>query len=447
MAIIDQRILIPARQEIVWAYLSDLSRNADWQADCLSVSFLSTKHDGVGTRWRVGGDKGKDAVYEITSWYNGLGYEYIIVDGTAYKDNKGRLRLQEIPEGTVVQWTFSFEGGGLLGGGKVRQLDAMMAASLKALYKQLKSANQNEALVARSLMRDAPDVEARAAYKPRHSPALTEGAPAEVTEDAVLLPTPEPALKAEDAAFVIAVDLAAEPPVAVDDTRPRPPVTDEPDENARFAPPAPDKPVASPEVAAEEAPESVVATLEPAKAAPVPVPPAIEPEPPADAAGPGPDRTAAAVAAAAAAAQLPPPDPAGKSIWEIFGVQRPGEGLAAAATISSVPPPPAEPIAVTPDGAAEIADNEEAVVAPPPTPDPQETAPLEMIAAPTAVVIPPVVLETVAAVETVDEIEAVETAALPPAGAFLIPASGSPPVRRGLRLVERRGLVKLRRPN
>ena len=434
MAIIDQRILIPARQDVVWAYLSDLSRNAEWQADCKSVSFLSTRHEGAGTRWRVSADKTKDAVYEITSWYNGLGYEYVIVDGAAYKDNKGRLRLQEIAEGTVVQWTFSFEGGGLLGGGKVRQLDATMAASLKALYKQVKALSQSEGLVARSLMRDAPDVEARAAYKPRHPTSLADGSPAEVAEDAVLLPpTPEPAVQVEDAAFVAAVDLSAEPPLEVDDTRPRPAVEAAPDENLQFAPPPAPEPTGeardpSPDVPAPAAP--LAAAMESVAAEPPVQPDAVIP-----------DRTAAAVAAAAAASQLPPPDPAGKSIWEVFGVQPP---VVAAVTSAEVRVDDA-PAEESPSAAAGEA-APEPVSEPPRTPDPQETVPLEAVVVPTAVVIPPVVVETIAGVETDDAVDPADVGALGPAGAQLVRAPDVLPSRRGLRIVERRGLVKLRRP-
>lgn len=411
MAIIDQRILIPARQEVVWAYLSDLSKNAEWQSDCQGVSFLSTKHDGAGTRWRSTTDRGKDTVLEITSWYNGLGYEYVYVDGVPLSNTKGRLRLQEIPEGTVVQWTFSFEGGGMLGAGRnARQFDATMAASLKALYKQIKAFNQSDEMVARSLMREAPDVEARAAYKPRHPSSLTDTG-AEVTEDAVLMPAPdEPKLDAQDAGMVAAIDLSAEPPVAVEDTKPRPALPDIPPGDERFAPKPEPAPEPEPEPVSEPDPES----------------PSAEASPPGE---PAPDRTAAAVAAAAAAAALPPSDAHGKSIWEVFGVDRPPEAPIVAATTASAPDETPAP--------------EEAAPEPARTPDPKETLPLEAVP-------PAVTVATVATViEAVPDVPAApEPSAPEPEAVVTAPPAAPGGVRRqGLRAAQRRNLMRLRRPN
>ncbi|MFN8379053.1 MAG: SRPBCC family protein [Anaerolineae bacterium] len=437
MAIIDQRILIPARQEVVWTYLSDLSKNAEWQADCRGISFLSSKHDGVGTRWRSTTDRGNDVVLEITSWYNGLGYEYMFVDGMNLKETKGRLRLQEIPEGTVVQWTFSFEGGGLMGSGRTaRQFDSTMAASLKALYKQIKTLN-SEGLAARSLMRDAPDVEARAAYKPRHPSAAD--APAESTEDAVLLPVTEPQLGAQDAGLVAAIDLSAEPPITVADTKPRPSVAVTADGDERFAP--------KPELVAAPVVEEPALNEEPA---PVSAPAVSQPEPspapdmqPALVTETPPDRTAAAVAAAAAAASLPPADPHGKSIWEIFGVEKPTQ---AAATIPAATPKPiaTEALVSEPESAPVVVQSTEVKSAEPaPVPDPKETLPLYVVPSPAV---------TVAALATViaavpDTVTAPEAVVSEPLVAVALPSpasTGSP--RQGLRLVSRRGLVNLRRP-
>ena len=53
---------------------------------------------------------------EIRAWYEGLGYEYSYVERPPFKSALGRVRLQEIPEGTVVQWTLEYEIGGVLGG-------------------------------------------------------------------------------------------------------------------------------------------------------------------------------------------------------------------------------------------------------------------------------------------------------------------------------------------
>ncbi|HLU12062.1 MAG TPA: SRPBCC family protein, partial [Oceanobacillus sp.] len=116
MTTIDQRVLVPVAQSIVWDYIRNINNNPSWQTDCRSISFLSSKHEGPGTRWRYTTTKGRENVVEITAWYNGLGYEYVFVDGPRFRNNRGRIRLQEIAEGTIVQWTFSFEGGGVFSG-------------------------------------------------------------------------------------------------------------------------------------------------------------------------------------------------------------------------------------------------------------------------------------------------------------------------------------------
>jgi hypothetical protein len=427
MAIIDQRILIPARQDVVWAYLSDLKNNAEWQADCRGVSFLSTKHTGAGSRWRSTTPQGRDVVLEITAWYNGLGYEYLYVDGGPFKENQGRLRLQEIPEGTVVQWTFSFEGGGLFGGGRLaRQVDATMAASLKALYKQIKAftKDQNEAMVAKSLMREAPDVEARAAYVPRHPSAMAESNTNEEPEGAVLLPVAaEPAVKAEDAGLIQAVDVSAEPPVAVDDTRPREPVEAVPEGDERFAPkPAPEAEVVpEPEAAAEAQPEAEPVTQTTVEPTPEPAEAPAEPTPAAETpAEPVIDRTEAAARAAAEAAVLPPPDTVGISIWERFGVPRPAD-VAANPGVSETPAEvPAQ------DTASEVSEP----AAPEPSPEPREVAE-----------VPVVTIEAPAAEGVV-----VEAPAPPVEHAAPVAAPTAQSQRRGLRVTERRALVRLRRP-
>ncbi len=174
MTIIDHRILIPAAPDVVWDYISDITHNPDWQVDCHDVIFLTSRREGPGVRWRYAAPNGHEYVVAVTAWYNGLGYEYYFVDGVPYRENKGRIRLQEIPEGTIVQWTFTYELSGIFGGmrnalGVSRQVDHTIAESLKTLWQKVKqsgaAARPHEA---KSLMRDAPNVDARSAYQPRH---------------------------------------------------------------------------------------------------------------------------------------------------------------------------------------------------------------------------------------------------------------------------------------
>lgn len=207
MSQLDHRILIPKSSEVVWQYISDFANNPKWQTDCKTISFLNSKRSSAGMRWRYTTAAGREYVAEITAWYEGLGYEYTFVDGAPFRESKGRLRLQEIAEGTVVQWTFSYELGGLLGGlmntvSARRQIESAMIDSLRLLWKELQSVSVEQPFEAKSLMRDALDYEARAQYKPRHAPAKP--------------PAADP--PAQNVPLTI-----AEPPVTEEDTRPRQP--------------------------------------------------------------------------------------------------------------------------------------------------------------------------------------------------------------------------------
>jgi carbon monoxide dehydrogenase subunit G len=213
MTILDHRILIPKSPEKIWEFLSDLSQNAAWQVDCKSVSLLTTKTTGSGVRWRYTTTGGRSYVAETTAWYDGLGYEYTFVDGAPFRESKGRIRLQEIAEGTVVQWTLTYETNGVLAGvrnavGLKRQFEGAMVDSLKNLWKVLqKVMPEDKPREVKSLMRDAPDYESRTQYRPRHASAKPESASPEI----------QPSV----------VSRIVEPPIAADDTRPRAPIKGE----------------------------------------------------------------------------------------------------------------------------------------------------------------------------------------------------------------------------
>jgi Polyketide cyclase / dehydrase and lipid transport len=207
MNILDHRILIPTSQETVWEYISDLASNPTWQADCKNIAFVSTHHSGVGVRWRCDTGGGRSYIIETTTWYDKLGYEYTFVDGAPFRESKGRIRLQEIAEGTIVQWTFTYETGGFLGGVRnalatKRQIESTMIESLRSLWSAIqKSGKTGKPLEAKSLMQDALDYEARAHYKPRHAPNKPD-TPEQVPSEPIIV----------------------EPPISEDDTRPRAPV-------------------------------------------------------------------------------------------------------------------------------------------------------------------------------------------------------------------------------
>lgn len=197
MTVIDHRILIPKSPEKVWSIVSDLTRNVSWQSDCLNVTLLTSKRVGPNVRWRYTSANGREYVLETTAWYDGLGYEYRHVDGAPFNQSQGRIRLQEIAEGTVIQWTLNYEIGGVLGGvrnavGLRRQIESVMVDSLRKLWTVVKeSSDDDRPREVKSLMRDAPEYEARIQYRSRFDLAKSES-------DAGLEELPEPPIADED---------------------------------------------------------------------------------------------------------------------------------------------------------------------------------------------------------------------------------------------------------
>lgn len=343
---------------MVWDVLSDLAHSPAWQADWQQVSFLTTRREGRATRFRCRDARNREIVIEITAWYNGLGYEYTLIDGSPFKSNVGRVRLQEIPEGTIVQWTFQCEGGR----GVHRQIDKSIENSLKGLYRQVTTTAKDGGTGSKSAMRDGLSQEDRLHYQPRHvstPPHISTTPTTSTPANAFDFDFPEPPIQAGDAQMFVPpaappssrFDLAFEPPVADDDTRPRPAAVDAP-----FMPPAPS---AVPMPANYAGEPDFLAELE-AQLAPPPaieqlLPPSfnfepelIEAEAQADDLLP----TAGSLSSAATLTEtgmdtpivgaapiliaetepaLPVAEPGedtAKSIWEIFGVQRPSDAPA-----------------------------------------------------------------------------------------------------------------------
>lgn len=155
-------------------------------------------------RWRYTSRSKREYIVETTAWYDGVGYEYTIVDGGLYRECRGRIRLQEIAEGTIVRWTFNYEMKGVIGGlrnalNHRRALERDMIDSLKSLWRymnQVESGSQE--FEARSLMRDAPDYEARAQYKPRHPSMIQEQDSAEPNVPISPVLINEPPIQEED---------------------------------------------------------------------------------------------------------------------------------------------------------------------------------------------------------------------------------------------------------
>lgn len=180
MNVIDLEILIPASPDFIWRFLGDLSKAAEWHEGVASLSFLTTQNEGRGTRWRYTTVKGNDIVVEIGAWYDTLGYEYNVVDGAGFGENQGRIRLQEVSEGTLVRWTFNYEFAGVLGGLRntmrlKRGITKQIQDSLRNLHKLVQQESGGISThEARSTVREAPGVEERSSYQPRHPSALSD---------------------------------------------------------------------------------------------------------------------------------------------------------------------------------------------------------------------------------------------------------------------------------
>ena len=272
MNTIDQRILIPAAPDTIWALISDMARNPEWQRDCREVTFLTTANQGAGLRYRATNARGRQYIVEVSAWYENVGYAYRIVDGLPYKENRGTIRLQEIAEGTIVQWMFEYELSGMLSGVRNavstrRNVENTIIESLETLWK-VANTRQNDTggqYISKSLMREAPDVEARSNYVPRHpsKPQTDED------EQFQKLASEEPPVEEEDTRptrtqpIVTADDMAidtSQPPVNEPDFLDNVPAARQADEHAAWQPPAADKDDSKPDT---------MQTIEPVRLEPI----------------------------------------------------------------------------------------------------------------------------------------------------------------------------------
>ncbi len=188
MNVIDLEILIPASPEFIWRFLGDLAALPQWQKNVSSVMFLSTQRQGNGARWRALSDNGGDTVVEISAWYDTLGYEYSLMDGTNFGENQGRIRLTEVTDGTLVRWTFQYDHKGVLGGLRntvrlKRATTNQIQASLRNLHQLIaRESGGISTHEAKASVREAPDVGERSAYTPRHPSAFHEPSGRDETE-------------------------------------------------------------------------------------------------------------------------------------------------------------------------------------------------------------------------------------------------------------------------
>lgn len=322
MNVIDLEILIPASPEFIWRFIGDLAAIPQWYEEVLSISFLSTQREGRGTRWRHSTIKGSDVIVEVSAWYDTLGYEYRIVDGTTYTENQGRIRLHEVTDGTLVRWTFQYEPGGLLGG--IRNAMRLKRSTTNQIQDSLRNLHQMimqesggiSTHEAKASMQDAPDVSERLSYQPRHPSAFHEVADDDALDDDTSL----------SERFPLSYDLELEPepipPVADTDTKPNPVARSAGDERIPEALPEPELD--------DTRPLEVEALL-----AEIPPPEEPSPEPEADptaeptvAEQTEPDPIPAPQPSLASLEPKPSDDSAHLSVFEIFGFQKPSEARA-----------------------------------------------------------------------------------------------------------------------
>ncbi len=318
MNVIDLEILIPASPEFIWRFMGDLSAIPQWYEEVVSVSFLSTQREGRGTRWRHSTIRGNDVIVEISAWYDTLGYEYRIVDGTKFVDNQGRIRLHEVTDGTLVRWTFQYAPGGMLGGIRnamrlKRNTTNQIQDSLRNLHQLIMQESGGISThEAKASMQAAPDVSERLSYRPRHPSAFQDVAEEDGVEDDTTL----------SERFPLSYDLELEPEplpqLAETDTKPNPVVLGAGDELISDEEPDPELDDTRPvEV------ETLLAEIPPFESQR----PQPEPEP-VVAEEPAPEPIAAPVPLAAAVPPQPLDDSSQLSVFEIFGLQKPSEARA-----------------------------------------------------------------------------------------------------------------------
>jgi hypothetical protein len=307
---IDHAIAIPTRPANVWEQIRDITKNPIWQVNCKQVQFLTSNRNGRGTRWRSTNSRGKEQVIEITAWYEGLGYEYRIVDGASFSSNRGRIRLQDSLEGTIVQWTFSYELKGFMSGLRNAltikgSVDGEIVDGLRNLYTHIKNLKVDEPLVpeeSKSYLKVAPDVTARQQYQPRY-PSVLDSKP-----DNPIVPSQEPLQQAQIVPNIV------EPPVAADDTEPNPSVK-----------PIVEIPVSKPEADEMFKPKAIQAQELPRLDEPIEIETASSPKPATIDTSPVPTMQEKPVSPAVEEWDVSKLDTAKISVFEVFGLEKPSE--------------------------------------------------------------------------------------------------------------------------
>ena len=116
MAAITESIEIARKPDDVFAYLDDLARHGEWQAQIVSVTSVTDGPTRVGSRAtevRHAGGRDMEVTYEVTEHDPPNGFAFKGVNGPVRP--VGRGRLEQVGEGTRFTLELDFEGHGLAG--------------------------------------------------------------------------------------------------------------------------------------------------------------------------------------------------------------------------------------------------------------------------------------------------------------------------------------------
>lgn len=141
MSTIEVSVEIQAPLEAVWAAAADLGSHTEWMADAESITFITARERGLGTRMevatRIGPLRTKD-VMEVTEWED---RRRIGVRHTGLVTGEGAFELEEVdPATTRFTWRERLTFPWYLGGPLIARVAApVLGAVWKRNLKRLKS--------------------------------------------------------------------------------------------------------------------------------------------------------------------------------------------------------------------------------------------------------------------------------------------------------------------
>jgi carbon monoxide dehydrogenase subunit G len=141
MSTIEVSVEIQAPLEAVWAAAADLGSHTEWMTDAESITFITARQRGLGTRMevatRIGPLRTRD-VMEVTEWED---RRRIGVRHTGLVTGQGAFELEEIdPATTRFTWRERLTFPWYLGGPLIARVAApVLGAVWKRNLKRLKS--------------------------------------------------------------------------------------------------------------------------------------------------------------------------------------------------------------------------------------------------------------------------------------------------------------------